>query len=134
MQNWLFDHIDLRVRNRDEAQKFYAQLLPALGFKRDISGEEWGCFDSGSSKQQGPFFGFTEDPKHRPGESRIAFWASSREKVDRIGEVVRKAGGRNIEGPELCVGYSPGYYALFFDDPSGNKLEVCHRGSGLRGG
>ena len=25
--------------------------------------------------------------------------------------------------------YSPGYYAVFFEDPDGNKLEVCHRES-----
>ncbi|MEY2519385.1 MAG: hypothetical protein QOF24_1144, partial [Verrucomicrobiota bacterium] len=25
--------------------------------------------------------------------------------------------------------YSPGYYAVFFEDPDGNKLEVCYRES-----
>jgi hypothetical protein len=28
-----------------------------------------------------------------------------------------------LEGPELCKGYSPGYYAFFFEDPDGNKLK-----------
>ena len=61
--------------------------------------------------------------------NRIAFWAESRAAVDKVAEVVRKAGGKNMEGPELCVEYSPGYYAVFFEDPDGNKLEVCCRES-----
>jgi hypothetical protein len=28
---------------------------------------------------------------------------------------------------ELCAEYSPGYYAVFFEDPDGNKLEICCR-------
>jgi hypothetical protein len=23
--------------------------------------------------------------------------------------------------------YAPGYYAVFFEDPAGNRLELCHR-------
>ena len=128
MSKRLFDHIDLRVKNRKAAQKFYEQILPAIGFRIDKSGDEWGQFNAEDGKSV-EFFGFTEDPNHQPNGTRIAFWADSRAAVDQIGEAVRKAGARNIEGPELCVDYSPGYYAVFFEDPDGNKLEVCHRGS-----
>jgi catechol 2,3-dioxygenase-like lactoylglutathione lyase family enzyme len=128
MSTRLFDHIDLRVKNRDAAQRFYAQLLPAIGFRLDKSGERWGLFEADGGKAI-EFFCFEEEADHQPNGNRIAFWASSREAVDKAAEVVRKAGGRNIEGPELCVEYSPGYYAVFFEDPDGNKLEVCHRAS-----
>jgi catechol 2,3-dioxygenase-like lactoylglutathione lyase family enzyme len=128
MSKRLFDHIDLRVRNRDAAQKFYAQILPAIGFSVDKSGKQWGLFEAEGEKAV-DFFGFTEEADHRPNGNRIAFWAESREAVDKVAEVVRKAGGRNLEGPELCVEYSPGYYAVFFEDPDGNKLEVCYRES-----
>jgi len=47
----------------------------------------------------------------------------------RIAKLVRDAGGKNLEGPEICVDYSPGYYAFFFEDPNGNKLEICCRES-----
>lgn len=125
-----FDHIDLRVRNRAEAQQFYAQILPALGLPHDQSGERWGAFDTGDPEPT-EFFGFTEDPQHQPNGTRIAFWAETRAQVDRVAEVVRVAGGLNLEGPELCVDYTPGYYAFFFEDPSGNKLEVCCRARGI---
>ena len=128
MSKRLFDHIDLRVKNRAAAQEFYEQVLPAIGFRIDKSGEEWGLFEADGGKAV-DFFGFTEEANHRPNGNRIAFWAESRDAVDKVAEVVRKAGGKNLEGPELCVGYSPGYYAVFFEDPDGNKLEVCCRES-----
>jgi catechol 2,3-dioxygenase-like lactoylglutathione lyase family enzyme len=128
MSTRLFDHIDLRVKNREAAQRFYAQILPAIGFRVDKSAEKWGLFEAEGGKAV-DFFGFTEEADHRPNGNRIAFWANSREAVDKVAEVVRKVGGKNIEGPELCLDYSPGYYAVFFEDPDGNKLEVCHRES-----
>jgi len=128
MSRRLFDHIDLRVKNRAAAQQFYAQVLPAIGFRVDKSGDEWGLFEAEGGKAV-DFFGFTEEADHRPNGSRIAFWAESREAVNKVADVVRKAGGRKIEGPELCIDYSPGYYAVFFEDPDGNKLEVCFRES-----
>jgi catechol 2,3-dioxygenase-like lactoylglutathione lyase family enzyme len=125
-----FDHIDLRVKDRGQAQKFYAQLLPPLGFTTDESGERWGAFEA-TAEEKPPFFGFTEQRAHVPNENRIAFWADTREEVDRIAQIAREAGALNIEGPQVWTEYTPGYYAVFFDDPSGNKLEVCCRGSSI---
>ena len=128
MKTRLFDHIDLRVNDWKIAHRFYAQLLPALGFETDKSDATWGTFES-SGDGPAEFFGFIEDRAHRPNESRIAFWAASREEVDRLAEIVRQAGGFNLEGPQVWPEYTPGYYALFFEDPSGNKLEICFRQS-----
>jgi len=128
MSTRLFDHIDLRVKNRRKAQEFYARILPPLGFGVDKSGDQWGLFEAEGNAAVA-FFGFTEEADHEPNGNRIAFWAPSRDAVNKAAEVIRKAGGKNIEGPELCVEYSPGYYAVFFEDPDGNKLEVCFRES-----
>jgi len=128
MRRRLFDHIDLRVKNREVAQRFYAQVLPAIGFRVDKSGTTWGLFEA-PGETAVDFFGFTEETDFKPNGNRIAFWAESRAAVDKVAEVIRKAGGKNIEGPELCLDYSPGYYAVFFEDPDGNKLEVCCRES-----
>jgi catechol 2,3-dioxygenase-like lactoylglutathione lyase family enzyme len=128
MSTRLFDHIDLRVKNREAAQQFYAQVLPAIGFGIDKSGERWGLFEA-EGETAVDFFGFTEEADHQPNGNRIAFWAESRAAVDEVAEVVQRAGGKKLEGPELCADYSPGYYAVFFEDPDGNKLEVCCRES-----
>jgi len=57
-------------------------------------------------------------------ESSIAFWAESPADVDRIAKIAAGVGARDIEGP---MNYEPGHYAVFFEDPCGNGLEICHR-------
>jgi catechol 2,3-dioxygenase-like lactoylglutathione lyase family enzyme len=121
------DHIDLRVRDFARAKKFYDQILPPLGFTCDRSDPDWGTFYSVGPDKPSEFFGFTADPDHQANGTRIAFWAESREEVDAFAKIARAAGARNLEGPEVCPDYSPGYYALFFEDPDGNKLEICCR-------
>jgi predicted enzyme related to lactoylglutathione lyase len=122
-----FDHIDLRVKDFRRAMGFYGKLLPELGFRCDRSDETWGTFYSAGGDKPSEFFGFIEDRHHQPNGTRIAFWAETRDEVDKIAEMVRENGGQNLEGPEVCADYSPGYYAFFFEDPDGNKLEICCR-------
>jgi catechol 2,3-dioxygenase-like lactoylglutathione lyase family enzyme len=131
LQRRLFDHIDLRVRSRARAQEFFAKVLPAIGFALDKSAEEWGAFEKDGAGKPSEFFGFTEDANHRPNDTRTAFWAETREQVDRVAQIVCEAGGRNLEGPQIWPEYSPGYYAFFFEDPDGNKMEICGRGSAI---
>jgi catechol 2,3-dioxygenase-like lactoylglutathione lyase family enzyme len=127
MKTRRLDHIDLRVKDLKIARKFYEKLLPALGFTCDRSDADWGTFYSAGGDKPAEFFGFTEDRQHQPNGTRIAFWAETGEEVDRIAGLVREIGGRNLEGPEVCAEYSPGYYGFFFEDPDGNKLEICCR-------
>ena len=129
MKSRHFDHIDLRVRDVERAKKFYVPVLKALGFTVDQKVRDWVSYEA-PSKDGKPteFFGFTHDPNHKPNENRIAFWAETREEVDRIVAVARAAGAKNIEGPEVYE--EPNYYAVFFEDPEGNKLEVCCRAAG----
>jgi catechol 2,3-dioxygenase-like lactoylglutathione lyase family enzyme len=138
MKTRCFDHIDLRVKDMEVARKFYAKFLPQLGFVRERHepspdrerlGEDFHTFYSAGGDKPSEFFGFTLDKNHQPNGTRIAFWADTREEVDRLAELVREGGGKMLEGPEVCVDYSPGYYAFFFEDPDGNKLEICCRES-----
>jgi catechol 2,3-dioxygenase-like lactoylglutathione lyase family enzyme len=138
MKTRCFDHIDLRVRDMQVAREFYRKFLPQLGFVRERhepsphqegQGEDFHTFYSAGGGMPSEFFGFTEDKNHQPNGTRIAFWADTREEVDQLAKLVREAGGEALEGPEICVDYSPGYYAFFFEDPDRNKLEICYRES-----
>jgi predicted enzyme related to lactoylglutathione lyase len=124
-----YSHIDLRVRSFANVTEFYRKLLPELGFTTwwGHEDDDWRGAAAKDSFPSKPFFGFTEDPDHQPNGTRIAFWTDNREDVDRIAEVVQRAGGRNIEGPAVNPEYSEDYYAVFFEDPDGNRLEVVHR-------
>ncbi len=126
MKTRLYDHIDLRVRDMEVAKRFYKEVLPALGFTEPGDDGEWfSLYAEGEGKP--PFFGITHDPQHRANGTRISFWADTREEVIHMAEIVKRAGGLALEGPEICAEYTPGYYAFFFEDPSGNKLEICCR-------
>lgn len=120
-----FDHIDLRVPDLTAVKPFYAVLLPALGFTKDVSNDGWFQFESDDPAGVGAFFGIIESPGHVPNENRLAFWAENTAEVDRLAAVARTAGARRIEGPGYDEG--PGYYAVFFEDACGNRLEICHR-------
>ncbi|WNM62384.1 VOC family protein [Candidatus Nitrospira neomarina] len=119
-----FDHVDLRVRNLAEAKLFYEILLPALGFTQETGIEGWVTYEAAGTDGVTEFFGVTESPQHVPNENRIAFWADSHRKVDQLAAIAIQAGARNVEGP---VYEDHGYYAVFFEDPSGNRLEICYR-------
>ena len=119
----LFDHIDLRAPDLSKVKVFYETLLPALGFSQRVAVDGWLQYEAPGG-QSTAFFGVTESPAHLPNENRVAFWAKDREAVDRLAKIVARAGGLNIEGP---MDYEPGYYAVFFEDPCGNRFEVCHR-------
>jgi catechol 2,3-dioxygenase-like lactoylglutathione lyase family enzyme len=70
--------------------------------------------------------GVTESRAHVPNDNRIAFWVSTREEVDRLAAIVQGAGAVEVSGPKEMP-YGPGYYAVFFDDPSGNRFELYNR-------
>jgi catechol 2,3-dioxygenase-like lactoylglutathione lyase family enzyme len=120
-----FGHIDLRVRDIDEAVLFYDQLLPELGFTRRFFSEEWKTYATADPLPSTAFFALTEDRAHGANANRIAFWVASREQVERLAEVAGQAGAE-LSGPKH-IPYSPGYYGVFFADPSGNELEIYYR-------
>jgi catechol 2,3-dioxygenase-like lactoylglutathione lyase family enzyme len=120
----LFDHIDLRVRNLVEARPFYEVLLPGLGFTRYAPISGWFTYEAVETDGATEFFEVTESSSHVANECRVAFWVESRAEVDRLAAIIRQAGAANIEGPLF---EEAGYYAVFFEDPSGNRLEICYR-------
>ncbi len=124
-----FDHVDLRVRSLAEARPFYEALLPALGFTHDVTVEGWLQFEAPGVDGATEFFGVTESPQHVANECRIAFWTDSIREVDRLAQIASRAGARNVEGPayETPQPREAMYYAVFFEDPSGNRLEICYR-------
>ena len=109
-----------------EARPFYGMLLPALGFTRDAKIEEWLQYETVETDGAPEFVGVTESSQHVANECRIAFRAGTIREVDRLAAIAVQAGARNVEGPAY---EDADYYAVFFEDPSGNRLEICCRES-----
>lgn len=126
----ILSHADLRVRDRVKATEFYDALLNVLGATQE-TGKTFTTWqipppDAPDDWEATEWFGITEDPAMVPGSTRIAFAAPSRGTVEAIATYLPAIGARNIEMDDGV--YGPTYYAVFFEDPDGNKLEVCHIG------
>lgn len=126
----ILSHVDLRVRDRTKATEFYDALLNVLGATHEVSKSftTWQIPppDAPDGWEATEWFGITEDPTMTPGPTRVAFDAPSRGTVDAIATYLPAIGARNVEMDDGV--YGPTYYAVFFEDPDGNKLEVCHIG------
>ena len=126
----LISHVDLRVRDRKKATEFYDAFLNLLGAVKD-EGKTFTTWqipppDAPDDWEADEWFGITEDPTMVPNDNRVAFDAPSRGTVDAIAVYLPAIGATNIEWSDSI--YGPNYYAIFFDDLDGNRLEVCHIG------
>jgi glyoxylase I family protein len=64
--------------------------------------------------------------RYAVGLHHLALGAPSRAVVDAVAAWLREEGAEIDGGPGERA-YSPGYYAVFFFDPDGLKLEVVHQ-------
>jgi catechol 2,3-dioxygenase-like lactoylglutathione lyase family enzyme len=126
------DHLDLVVSDLDRSLELYRGLLEPLGYSRatEIVGErgERVVYLGGKglvavslrqAQTPGPY------DRYRVGIHHVAFQAGSREIVDERLRWAR-AEGLEIENDPREYPYASGYYAGFFYDPDGIKLEVLH--------
>lgn len=118
----LLSHVDLRVRNRAAAEAFYDALLSPLGAVMD-RGATFTIWQIGT-EANADWFGITEDANMTPNAVRVAFAAPSRGTIDAIATILPAIGARNIELPDEAYGTQ--YYACFFEDLDGNRLELVH--------
>jgi catechol 2,3-dioxygenase-like lactoylglutathione lyase family enzyme len=130
------DHLDLVVTDLERSLEFYNGLLEPLGFTRNSEIEgEWGervVYIGGSGGASVSLREAQSDAHPTPydryavGIHHLCFGASSREVVDERSQWLRDQGAE-IESEPREYDYTPGYYAVFFYDPDGIKLEIVHR-------
>ena len=124
-------HVDLVVSSVERSLAFYRDLLGPLGFHRisEVEGERgetiWYFAGPGSSVGIRKAEGLGGVDRYRLGLHHLAFEAVSRAVVDERHDWLVGAGAE-IETPPREYSYMPGYYAVFFYDPDGIKLEILH--------
>ena len=124
-------HVDLVVSSIERSLPFYSELLGPLGYTRvgEVEGErgETIWYLSGADTHVGLREAQTErvPDRYAIGLHHLAFEASSRAQVNELADWVRGQGVQ-IESEPQEYTYSPGYYAFFFYDPDGIKLEIVH--------
>jgi catechol 2,3-dioxygenase-like lactoylglutathione lyase family enzyme len=124
-------HIDLVVSSIERSLPFYRELLAPLGYHRisEVVGErgETIWYLSGAGVAIGLREAQSEGvhDRYSVGVHHIAFEAWSRAAVDERADWLIERGAEIESGPEEYA-YQPGYYAVFFRDPDGIKLEIVH--------
>jgi catechol 2,3-dioxygenase-like lactoylglutathione lyase family enzyme len=129
-------HLDLTVRDPEKVFAFYDAILSALGYqleRRSARGFDWnlqsplGVHSIGIVKASGAGAERPHD-RYSPGLHHVAWAVDSREEVERMYEVVRSIGATVLDAPADYPQYNNGhgYYAVFFSDPDGLKLECVY--------
>jgi catechol 2,3-dioxygenase-like lactoylglutathione lyase family enzyme len=132
------DHLDLTVSDPEVSEPFYRAVLGYMGFEpvRLTQGStRLPIFESAAGGQRvfsialqaarAEKKGAGHD-RHAPGLHHVAFRASSRSDVDRLHALLKEIGAHVLDPPAEYARYAPGYYAVFFADPDGLKLEFVH--------
>jgi glyoxylase I family protein len=128
-------HLDLVVSDVERSTRFYSELLRGLGWSGtlDLEGERgekiWylQAQDTwvGLRQKQSDAHAVPYD-RYAVGVHHVAFEAASRDAVDRCWAWVLTQSVETESAPKEFPHYVPGYYAAFFFDPDGIKLEVVH--------
>lgn len=127
-------HVFISVKDFARSRAFYASLLPRLGYGAsweypDADRPSVGWLGAGGSfwiKAADPRYAADTFSKDRVGLCEIAFSTDDRAQVDALARDVPGWGGTILDTPREYPEYVPGYYAVFFADPDGIKLEAVH--------
>lgn len=125
------NHLSLTVSDRTKSEPFYDQILHFMGYQKVESNED---FIMWWLENVGAFLIYNSRPdsankthdRYSPGLHHLAFNAGSREEVDRLYQIVLDMGSTILDSPAEYNHYAPGYYAFYFADPDGIKLEFVH--------
>lgn len=130
------DHLDLVVSSLERSLRFYRALLGPLGYGREgeIVGErgERVVYLNTADRRGSVSLREARSPsqgaydRYAVGLHHLCFSCESRELVDERARWLQSEGARIESGPRE-YDYTPGYYAVFFYDPDGLKLELLHR-------
>jgi catechol 2,3-dioxygenase-like lactoylglutathione lyase family enzyme len=127
-------HVDLVCRDLERSLAFYAAVFGPLGLGAPFlvegeRGEEihYLRFPAAGSGSIGLRQALEEQEfeLYAPGLHHLALAVESPEDVDAVRERVVEAGGEVLHAPRFWPGYHPAYYAVFFLDPDGFRIEVA---------
>jgi glyoxylase I family protein len=123
------DHVDLTVCELRRSTAFYDKILPALGMRR-VAHESYVAWGNGHMnvglREASPEHRETAFDRTRAGMHHLALRARSRTDVDRFHTFLVRERITVLDPPAEYPQYGPDYYAVFFTDPDGLKLEVVH--------
>ncbi len=124
------DHVFFAVTDMRRSEAFYDQVMTELGFKKNAFANENERHVQYFNRHFGIVLRPAEHRKHgheplAPGLHHFCFRVADTDTVDEIARRFTRL-GIECSQPALYPEYAPDYYALFFSDPDGIRLEVTN--------
>ncbi|WP_336978766.1 VOC family protein [Altererythrobacter fulvus] len=131
----LVHHVDLTVSDLARSRLFYDAVLGFMGYARaddHANGTDWDW--RGAAEPGAPFHSIgivlargenagRGHDRYSPGLHHLAWAANDPADVDRLHALLLEIGATVLDPPAFYPQYGPDYYAVFFADPDGLKLE-----------
>jgi catechol 2,3-dioxygenase-like lactoylglutathione lyase family enzyme len=127
-------HVDLVCRDLERSPEFYAAVFGPLGLGPPhlVDGERgeqihYLRFPLPGSGSLGLRQALEDQPfeLYAPGLHHLAFAVETDAEVDAVHLAAAAAGGEILHAPRLWPEYGATYYATFFHDPDGFRIEVA---------
>ena len=124
------DHIYIAASDLKRSEAYYDQVMSVLGFRKNTFPNE----GDQHIQYYNRHFGFVLRParvnqgKHdpmAPGLHHFCLRVETRADVDAIAARFAEL-GIECSPPQLYPEYAPDYYAIFFSDPDGIRLEITN--------
>jgi len=130
------NHLALTARDFDRSTAFFDKVLGFLGYTRAEVPEStqqlmktrlraWAHPEGAVTLRPAKDLSAPEAPdRNKPGMNHIAFNAESRADVERMHDLLKTIGAEILDAPAE-YSYFPGYFAVYFTDPDGVKIEFA---------
>jgi glyoxylase I family protein len=130
----LVHHLDLNVSDLERSKVFYDRILRQIGYlpvnyspPGEPTGYDWKAPAAGGVRFSIGLYRAQNTAarldRSAPGIHHLALHAASREQVDQLYQTLLEMKVQILDPPKDYPKYEPGYYAVFFLDPDGIKLE-----------
>jgi glyoxylase I family protein len=123
------DHLYVTVSDLARSERFYDVVMAALGFRKS----EFAIHGERHVQYYNRHFGYVLRPArskaahdpYAPGMHHLCLRVESESEVRAAAAELAKAGISASE-PKLFAQYAPDYFAVFFSDPDGLRLEITN--------
>jgi catechol 2,3-dioxygenase-like lactoylglutathione lyase family enzyme len=130
-------HIALTVSDLDRSTEFYDKIFKFMGYLRDeVPASIQQAMKTPLRSWVGPGYSISIRPskgdfarrlhnRDAPGFNHMAFYAEDRADIEAMHNLLREIGAQILDPPAEYP-YSPGYFAVYFNDPDGLKFEFAY--------
>ena len=128
----IINHLMLAVKDVKNSVVFYEPIMSFMGYELYDSNEFFALFRLKNRIgdliiiQSSPELAGKSHERFAPGFHHVSFNADTRDQVDDLYELLLRNKVGILDPPCECEEYSPGYYAVYFEDPDGMKLELSY--------